>query len=297
MFSSTLAHWVHDLDPFVIQFGQGFGIRWYGLAYVLGFIGGAWLVRQAARAQRFRVPTESISDLMMALIIGVMVGGRLGYFILYHPDWLLSEPLVLFRIWEGGMASHGGFLGVAAAMAWYAHKQHVTLLHVGDAVIPAVPLGLMLGRIANFINGELWGRVTTVRWGVIFPESAPPGTPVELIPARHPSQLYAAALEGLLLLVYLQWRFWRTPVVARQPGRLSGEFLIGYAIVRAISEQFRQPDAEPILGLTRGTFYSILVALVGLFLIWRATRSQALAAVATTTPQDGHKKTQKGTRK
>lgn len=266
-----LAHWVHDLSPFVVRFGETFGIRYYGLAYVLGFAGGAWLLHTAARRERLRVPPPAVNDLMIALIVGVLLGGRLGYFLFYQPQSVLRDPLVLLRVWEGGMASHGGFIGVALALAWFARRMRVPLLHVADAVAAATPLGVMLGRIANFINGELWGRVSNVPWAVVFPESAPPGTPVEWIPARHPSQLYAAALEGALLLAIFQWRFWRTSVT-RRPGRLTAEFLIAYAIVRAFGEQFRAPDASLILGLTRGTFYSIFLLLAGLLLLWHSSR-------------------------
>lgn len=269
-----LAHWVHDLSPFLIRFTDTIGIRYYGLAYVLGFLGGAWLLRAAASRGRLRVPPASVNDLMIALIVGVLVGGRFGYFFFYQPESVLRDPLVLLRVWEGGMASHGGFLGVALALAWFARKQCVPLLHVGDAVCAAVPLGLLFGRIANFINGELWGRVSQVPWAVIFPASAPPGTPVEWIPPRHPSQLYAAALEGALLLAFFQWRYWRTDVL-RQPGRLGAEFLIAYAVVRMIGEQFREPDAPLILGLTRGTFYSIFLVAGGALLLWRTSRRAA----------------------
>jgi phosphatidylglycerol---prolipoprotein diacylglyceryl transferase len=269
------AYWVHDLSPFVIRFTDTIGIRYYGLAYVLGFLGGAWLLHQAARRGRLQVPPASISDLMIALVLGVMIGGRLGYFFLYHPEYLLRDPLMLLRVWEGGMASHGGFLGVGVALLWFARRQKIALLHLSDAVVAAAPLGLMLGRVANFINGELWGRATTFKWAVIFPESAAPGTPVEFIAPRHASQLYAAFLEGALLLALFQWRYWRTDVVQRQPGRLAAEFLIVYAIARGISEQFREPDAPLIFGLTRGTFYSLFLIIVGVVVIWRQRRGHA----------------------
>jgi phosphatidylglycerol---prolipoprotein diacylglyceryl transferase len=169
------------------------------------------------------------------------------------------------------MASHGGFVGVAVAMAWFAHKHKLSFLHLSDLIVSVAPLGLLLGRIANFINGELWGKISNVPWAVIFPESAPAGTPVSLIAPRHPSQLYEAALEGALLLALMQWRFWKSDVVARQPGRLAGEFLIAYAVVRMIGELFREPDfgIAPIFGLSRGTFYSFFLILVGLVLILR----------------------------
>lgn len=270
-----LAYWVHDLSPFVVKFTDTFGIRYYGLAYLLGFVGGAWLLHVYARAGRSKLPSAQISDLILALVIGVMVGGRLGSFLLYD-SWrsLADDPLILFKVWQGGMASHGGFIGVAVAMAWFARSRKLQFLHLSDLIVSVAPLGLLFGRIANFINGELWGKVSTVSWAVIFPDSAPEGTPIALIAPRHPSQLYEAALEGVLLLALMQWRFWRTDVVSRQPGRLAGEFLIAYAIVRMIGEIFREPDAgiDLIFGLSRGTFYSVFLIAAGAVMIWRAAR-------------------------
>ncbi len=265
-----LAFWVHDLSPFVIQFTDTIGIRYYGLAYLLGFVGGALLLHAYARAHRSELPSDKIADLIVAIVVGVVVGGRLGSFLLYE-GWrnLGDDPFALFKIWQGGMASHGGFVGVALAMAWFARSRRLPFLHISDLVVSVAPLGLMLGRIANFINGELWGKISYVRWAVIFPESASKNTPVHLILPRHPSQLYEAALEGALLLTVMQWRFWRSQVVYRHPGRLSGEFLIVYAVVRMIGEIFREPDAAPILGLSRGTFYSFFLIVVGLVLILR----------------------------
>jgi phosphatidylglycerol:prolipoprotein diacylglycerol transferase len=162
------------------------------------------------------------------------------------------------------MASHGGFIGLAIALYWYARSQHLPYFHLTDITVSAGPLGLMLGRIANFINGELWGKPADVPWAVIFPQS-----PLPLVP-RHPSQLYEAALEGALMLTYMQWRFWRSDVVRTQPGRLTGEFLIGYGIVRIAGEVFREPDQDVtlILGLSRGTFYSIFMIVAGV--VWIA---------------------------
>ncbi len=273
------AFWVHDLSPFVIQFTDTIGIRYYGLSYLLGFIGGAWLLHLYARAGRSQLPSAQISDLIIALVIGVMVGGRLGSFLLYnHLSTLGEDPLALLRVWEGGMASHGGFVGVAVAMAWFARSRKLPFLHVADLIVTVAPLGLMFGRVANFINGELWGKISQVSWAVIFPESAPAGTPVALIPPRHPSQLYEAALEGALLLALMQWRFWRTDVARRQPGRLAGEFLVAYAVLRMIGEVFREPDAglDLILGLSRGTFYSIFLIVIGVILVWRASRRSSV---------------------
>lgn len=261
----TLAYWTHDLSPFLIRFSDNFGIRYYGLAYLMGFLAGAWLLYRYARAGRSRLAAGQIGDFMMGIVVGVLVGGRLGYFLLYQPETLWHDPLALARVWEGGMASHGGFIGVTIAVMWFARTRRIPFLHLGDLIASVAPAGLFFGRIANFINGELWGKPATVPWAMIFPES-----PTPLVP-RHPSQLYEAALEGLLLLAFMQWRFWRSDVVARQPGRLAGEFLIGYAVVRAIGEVFREPDVgvSLIFGLSRGTFYSIFLVVAGLWLIMR----------------------------
>ncbi|HVT72944.1 MAG TPA: prolipoprotein diacylglyceryl transferase [Lacunisphaera sp.] len=267
-----LAYWVHDLSPFLIRFNEHLGIRYYGLAYLAGFVAAGWLLQKYHRAGRSDLDVNALIDLMTALVIGVVVGGRLGYFLLYQFELFRHDPLVLFRVWEGGMASHGGFLGVLIALGWFARKHHTSLLTVADLVVSAAPLGLFFGRIANFINGELWGKPATVPWAVIFPLSERPGTPVHLMLPRHPSQLYEAMLEGLLLFLFMQWRFWRSDIARGRPGRLSGEFLVAYAIARAIGELFREPDAALILGLSRGTFYSIFLVIAGAALIVLAPR-------------------------
>lgn len=261
-----LAYWVHDLSPFLIQFSENFGIRYYGLAYVLGFVAAVWLFHRYARAGRSLVPADRIGDFMVAIVIGVIAGGRLGHFLLYQPHVLVAEPLALLRVWEGGMASHGGFLGVALALAWYARRHKVPFLHLGDLVTSAAPVGLLLGRIANFMNGELWGKPADLPWAVIFAQTAPDRLP------RHPSQLYEAALEGAVLLAYVQWRFWRSDIVRAQPGRLAGEFLIAYALLRTLGELFREPDAPLLFGLNRGMFYSFFLIVAGLIVIAFARR-------------------------
>lgn len=266
------SHWVHDLSPFLIRFTDTIGIRYYGLAYVLGFVVAGWLMHRYAVAGRSRLPSVQIPDLMMAIIIGVLAGGRLGFFLLYQPQVLLGDPLALFRVWDGGMASHGGFAGVVIAIWWYGRRHKIPFHHLGDLVAASAPAGLFFGRLANFINGELWGKTTSVPWAVIFPDSAAPGTPLILIEPRHPSQLYEAALEGLLLLALMQLRFWRSDVTTRHPGRLAGECLLLYAVMRAIGEVFREPDAGLIFGLSRGTFYSIFLVGGGLWLWLRPAR-------------------------
>ncbi|WP_052362517.1 prolipoprotein diacylglyceryl transferase [Geminisphaera colitermitum] len=263
------AWWVHDLSPFLVRFSDSIGIRYYGLAYVAGFLTGIWLLTLYSRRGLTSLSAAQVSNLVWALAAGVCIGGRLGYFLFYQPGVLVSDPLALLRIWDGGMASHGGFIGVAVALFWFARSTRHRVLHLGDLVASVAPAGLMFGRIANFINAELWGKVSSVKWAVIFPESAPPGTPFNLIAPRHPSQLYAAVLEGLLPLILMQVLVWKTDWVRTTPGRLSGVFLVTYAISRMIGEAFREPDAGLILGLSRGTFYSIFVFAAGLALLFK----------------------------
>jgi phosphatidylglycerol---prolipoprotein diacylglyceryl transferase len=272
--ATDTGYWVHNLDPIAIHFFGDFGIRYYGLAYLLAFVAGYLMLRQFHRAGRSPLDAEATDNVVFALVLGVMLGGRLGYVLLYaFPDFI-ANPLMVFKIWEGGMSSHGGFIGVAVALWWLSRNYHVRLLVLGDLLCPIVPIGLLLGRVANFINGELWGRVTQVPWAVVFPNSAAPGTPVDLIAPRHPSQLYQAFLEGAFLLAYSQWRFWRTGAT-RTPGRLSGEFLVLYGVVRIIGEQFREPDAGLILGMSRGIFYSLFMLLIGAMLIVWSYRNAA----------------------
>lgn len=272
----SLASIVIYPHPFLIRFTETIGIRYYGLAYLLGFLAALWMFRKYHAAGRTPLTPTASYDLMLALVIGVIAGGRLGYFLLYQPRWLFSDPMILLRVWEGGMASHGGMVGVAVALWWFARSQKADFGHLGDLVVSAAPVGLLLGRLANFMNGELWGRSATVPWAVVFPLSASPHTPLHLIIPRHPSQLYEAALEGLLLLTIMQWRFWKTDVVRREPGRLSGEFLLAYAAVRTFCEMFREPDegVTLILGLSRGTFYSAFLVAAGVGLIvWARQRA------------------------
>ncbi len=274
----TEQYWVHDLSPFLIRFPDNplglEGIRYYGLAYLLGFLG-AWLLLKAYNAKgRYAIDADARATLMTALIAGVIVGGRVGYVLLYDFAAFLHNPLFLFRVDQGGMSSHGGFAGVALALLWFARSRRSSFLRLGDVACSVAPLGLMFGRIANFINGELWGRVSTVEWAVIFPNSPTAYNPFlgifNPLP-RHPSQLYAAALEGGLMLAYVQWRFWRTQPPA---GQLAAEFLVGYGIVRIIGEIFREPDASLILGISRGQFYSVFLILGGLALITLIRQSQ-----------------------
>jgi phosphatidylglycerol:prolipoprotein diacylglycerol transferase len=262
--SPVLAYWVDNLDPFLVHFTGRFGIRYYGLAYAAGFLAGAWLLGRYARAGRSLLPASKVGDFMVAAVLGVVLGGRIGSYLLYD-GWrgFAGDPFGILRVWDGGMSFHGGLLGVVAAVAWYARREGIPVLHLWDLMAASTPAGLFFGRLANFVNGELWGKPSDVPWAVVFPRSA--DSAAGLVP-RHPSQLYEAALEGILLFAYLQWRFWRTDAVGRNPGRISGEFLVAYGCLRVVSELFREPDASLILGLSRGTFYSLIMVAAGLAL-------------------------------
>ena len=200
--------------------------------------------------------------------MGVLLGGRLGYVLLYQTEHLLKDPFMLFRVWEGGMASHGGFIGVILATICYCKQSKQSFWPVADLIEKVVHHGLFFVRIANFINGELWGIPSKLPWAVLFPSS--PGFSEGI--ARHPSQIYAALLEGFLLFGYIQLRFWKSDICQKAPGRLGGEFLLTYAIARIFGEIFREPDATLILGLSRGQFYSIFLFVGGLLIIYGANK-------------------------
>ena len=203
----------------------------------------------------------------------MLIGGRVGYLLLYQGDKFLEDPLTLVRVWEGGMASHGGFLGVFIATLWYAKKSGQNVKPIGDLIVSVVPPGLFFGRIANFINGELWGKTTDVPWGVIFPKAPDFALGV----ARHPSQLYAAIAEGLIPFFYVQLRFWRTSIIQKYPGQLAGEFLVLYSIARILNEIFREPDASLIAGISRGQFYSVFLLIAGILIIlWSRNKNNSL---------------------
>ncbi len=267
----TPGYWVHDLDPFLFRFPEGWpleGIRWYGFAYVLGFVAGAFLLHHYYKKGKSPLNADQQSMLVCALVLGVLIGGRLGYVLGYmlprDPDILTRDPTAIFRVTDGGMASHGGMIGVWIALAWAAMRYKVRFFNLMDITVTLAPIGIFFGRIANFINGELWGKVTDVPWAVIF-KIHEYGKTLYLLP-RHPSQLYAAGLEGLLLLAWTQWRFWRCKL---PEGQLVGEAMIGYAIVRIVGEIWREPDqgVSLVLGLSRGQFYSVFLALIGVSVI------------------------------
>jgi len=262
-------YWSHNLSPFLYQFPEPYsnwgpgGIRWYGISYLCGFVVAGIILRIAWKRGRSPYDQEQVMNLMTFQILGVLLGGRIGYALLYQGNKLLEDPFIILRVWEGGMASHGGFIGVFIATIWYAKQSKQSPLPIGDIIVSVVPPGLFFGRVANFINGELWGKTTDVSWGVLFPKA--PGFLLGV--ARHPSQIYAATLEGLIPFIYVQWRFWKTNITNRCPGQLTGEFLFIYSIGRITNEIFREPDASLILSMSRGQFYSIFLAIGGILLI------------------------------
>ena len=284
-----------EFDPVLIHLGP-LPIRWYALAYVAGIVLGWWYASKLIKTERLWAPARppltpnQLDDLVLWIVLGIILGGRLGYALFYDPamygqlftgdSW--AERLELFQLWTGGMSFHGGFLGVVIAITLYANRQKVNPLSLGDLIAPVAPLGLFFGRIANFINGELWGRETTVPWAIRFCNArieqmygfCPAGNE-----PRHPSQLYEAGLEGLLLFVILSLAIWKWRMLKR-PGFVTGLFLLGYGVCRAALENVRQPDAglENLpLGLTMGMILSIPMMLVGAWLIWRALKKPVVA--------------------
>ncbi len=269
------SYWIHDLSPFLWEFPENFkdwgpgGIRWYGISYLLGFISAFFLLKKYFENKKSPYDSEQIMNLMTFQVIGVLIGGRIGYLLLYQWEKFSNDPISILRVWEGGMASHGGFVGVLIATFWYSKKTSQNIRPIGDLIVSVVPPGLFFGRMANFINGELWGKVTQVNWGILFPNA--PDFALGI--ARHPSQLYAAALEGLLTFLYVQWRFWKTEITTKFPGQLAGEFLVLYSISRICNEFFREPDASLLWDMSRGQFYSIFLMAGGFALIIWARKS------------------------
>ena len=256
-------------DPVAISLGP-LQIHWYGLTYLAGFALFWWIQVQRLKlphVHKARWSKDEISDVLFTGIMGVILGGRIGYVLFYNFPAFLDNPLYLFKVWEGGMSFHGGLIGVLVAQAWHARKYQRRFWVVIDFIAVAVPVGLLTGRIGNFINAELWGRVTDVPWGMVFPNAGPE--------PRHPSQLYEAGLEGFALLVFLLW-FARKP---RPMMATSGVFLIGYGVARTFVEFFRTPDAQIgfLAGgwLTMGMLLSAPMWLSGIVLMTLAYRSEA----------------------
>jgi phosphatidylglycerol:prolipoprotein diacylglycerol transferase len=297
-----LAYFLDDFDPFIFRLWGNIGPRWYGMAYVLAFALGFLLLRHLAKKGYTELQVDQVGDFITwGALFGVMLGGRLGYVLFYRPE-MLRDPLSIFRVWEGGMSSHGGMLGLIAFTFYYSWRHKISWTNLGDNLVVVAPIGLFCGRCANFINGELYGRPTTVPWAMLFPKEildpanaavadhallaaqtvAPSLTTPEaivnglqthpllreklhfILTPRHPSQLYEALLEGVALFAIL----WLVRTRTRQPnGVLTGLFFVCYAIFRIIVEYFREPDASLIAGFTRGQFFSFFLIAIGLAFI------------------------------
>ena len=273
MSEKNLDYWVHDLSPFLLEFPENplglEGIRFYGLSYLLGFLFTWLFLYYSDKKSKFPMQAKEQSDFMTYTILGVLIGGRLGYMLFYDLNDFIANPLLFFRIDQGGMASHGGIIGVLLVTFLFAKQRNYNPWSLGDCLVSIAPLGIMLGRIANFINGELWGKITNAPWAVLFPNS--PTSYSELtgyygIQPRHPSQIYASFSEGFIPLMYLQYRFWFTQYSA---GQLIGEFLILYSTLRIFNELFRAADASLIMGISRGQFYSLFLLGLGLIIYFK----------------------------
>ncbi len=285
-----------DIGPEVFSISLGdmdFALRWYALAYIAGIVIGWRIIVAAVKrpalwpGDRAPMTPAQVEEFLTWAVLGIIAGGRLGYTLFYQPGYYLAHPIEILHVWQGGMSFHGGFLGVVAAGLWFCRRNGIPVLQMADALAIAAPCGIMLGRLANFVNAELWGRPTTLPWGVIFPGERAQDCP-GVIPgacARHPSQLYEAGLEGLLLGLLLLWlafaRGW-----LKTPGALTGLFLAGYGAARAFVELFRVADAQYITpdnplghvvrlgeaGLSMGQLLSLPMIAGGLFLLARARR-------------------------
>jgi len=265
-----------NIDPVALQLGP-VAIKWYGLAYLAGLLLGWLYIRRLLSEPELwaggKPPFDvaKVDDLLLYITAGVVLGGRLGFVIFYEPSYYLANPGDIIAVWKGGMAFHGALVGCLIAIWVFARRNGVSPWSTGDLVTAAVPIGLFFGRIANFINGELFGRPTTVPWGMVFPEAALHHPDIEPTP-RHPSQLYEAALEGLVLFLVLRLLTHYFGALKR-PGLISGVFLAGYALARSTAELFREPHfahAFNIGPLTPGIVYSIPMLLLGLFVVYLA---------------------------
>lgn len=268
--AALLSHWEHNLNPFILRIWGEFGIRWYGVSYLVGILLGVWLIARWRKAGRVPLLPGEASEFVFVVAIGMMIGGRLGYCLLYTPTEFFTHPWMVFNLTRGGMASHGGMLGIVAGLYYYARRNGRNFLVLSDALAVAAPMGVIAGRIANFINGELWGRPSNVPWAVIFPRSVPLGAEHLAVP-RHPSQLYAAFLEGVVVLAVGLWVHARH----RRPGLSAGTVLVTYSFARFIDEFWREPDEGYALWfgwMSKGQAYTFPVLALGTYLIVRALR-------------------------
>lgn len=260
-----------SFDPVAIALGP-IAIRWYAIAYIVGIVlGWRYALKLSDRPPKV-VTRAQLDDFLVWATLGIILGGRLGYVLFYKPGYYLFQPWEALYVWRGGMSFHGGMLGVVIAIVAFARQQRIKLLALADICAAATPIGLFFGRLANFVNGELWGRPSDVPWAMVFPHGGPL--------ARHPSQLYEAGLEGVVLFAVLSVLAWRLGWRDR-PGRLTGAFLVGYGIARIACEMFREPDAHLgflISGLTMGQLLSVPMIAAGAWLIRRSLHRPVLAS-------------------
>ena len=271
------------LSPVLLDLGF-FELRWYSLAYLAGIVLGWWYLLKLIAQPGAPMARRHADDMVFYTTIGIIAGGRLGYVLFYRPGYYLANPVEIPQLWDGGMSFHGGVIGVSLGILWLARQHKLDWLRIHDYVACCIPFGLFLGRLANFVNAELWGRETDVPWAVRFPETVD-GLRM-LGPPRHPSQLYEAALEGLLLFAVLFYLFWRTRA-RYQPGKLVGAFILVYGISRFLVELVREPDAgleNLSWGLSMGQTLSLPMILGGLFLILTARRREGRAGAETAPP-------------
>ncbi|MGH7004509.1 MAG: prolipoprotein diacylglyceryl transferase [Alphaproteobacteria bacterium] len=277
MFDFLLAIPYPRIDPVAFAIGP-VAVRWYALAYVAGLVFAWWHVRKIASkrpAPQRILEKKDVDDLLFWATLGVVLGGRLGYVLFYKPGYYIHHLDEVFQLWHGGMSFHGGLIGVALAIVWISRSRKKRLLSVMDVAACATPIGLFLGRMANFVNGELWGRPSDVSWAMVFPAD-----PEQL--ARHPSQLYQGFLEGLCLFAFL-WIMRKRGDALSRPGELGGWFCVGYGVARIVGELFREPDRHLgyLLGpITMGMVLSLPLVAIGVWLVWRARKRAAMPAAA-----------------
>jgi len=279
-----------QIDPVALRIGP-ISIYWYGIMYLIGFGGGWWLGRRRALEEWRGWRREQVDDLVFYIVLGVLLGGRLGYVLFYDFGSFVADPISLFKVWQGGMSFHGGLIGVILAMALFARRRETTFFNVADFVAPLAPIGLGAGRIGNFINGRLWGKETDLPWGMIFPDARAGGVP------RHPSQLYELLLEGVVLFVVL-WLFSRRP---RPTMVVSALFLLLYGVFRFSVEFVRVPDAQygylAFDWVTMGQVLSLPMVLAGALMLWYAYARIPAAPQAQPPKDSGGKPKGKGSRK
>jgi phosphatidylglycerol---prolipoprotein diacylglyceryl transferase len=264
-----------NIDPVLFSIGP-FAVRWYALAYIVGILGGWFYARALVRSQsawggKAPLTVADYDDFILWVTLGIILGGRVGYVLFYNAPYFVEHPLEIVKLWNGGMSFHGGFLGCVLAVVLFARHRGIPWLSLGDITCAVAPIGLFLGRLANFINAELWGRVSDVPWAMVFPGAGP-------LP-RHPSQLYEAVLEGLVLLVVLAFII-RLGALKR-PGTVIGVFALGYGAARLFCEFFREPDPQLGYlwgGLTMGMLLSLPLMLAGIAFLWAARRAEPARA-------------------